>query len=145
MLQKGFFITKSFNWAGRVLVNLSGSQQFVEDTIFPKGVYQVDVVAGATFDGIGTDQPMTSGSKKGVGGKVYTEVTMEVPFIIRAYCGSKGNYGVGGTNPYSGPFKVNALYQESDVKFSHEVTKGELKQLIKTKKAERKLEKKGNK
>ena len=50
-------------------------------------------------------------------------------------------------------FKVNpglahldsCLYQESDVKFSHEVTKGELKQLIKTKKAERKLEKKGNK
>ena len=115
MLQKGFFITKSFNWAGRVLVNLSGSQQFVEDTIFPKGVYQVDVVAGATFDGIGHDQPMNPSTKKGVGGKVYTEVTMEVPFIIRAYCGSKGNYGVGGTNPYSGPFKVNALYQESDV------------------------------
>ena len=115
MLQKGFFITKSFNWAGRTLVNLSGSQQFVENTIFPKGVYRVDVVAGATFDGIGHDQPMTVNSKKGVGGKVYTEVTMEVPFIIRAYCGSKGNYGVGGTNPYSGPFKVNALYQESDV------------------------------
>ena len=115
MLQKGFFITKSFNWSGRTLVNLLGSQQFVEDTIFPKGVYQVDVVAGSSFDGIGHDQPMTAGSKKGVGGKVYTEVTMEVPFIIRAYCGSKGNYGVGGTNPYSGPFKVNALYQESDV------------------------------
>lgn len=115
MLQKGFFLTDPFNWNGRVLVNLSGSQSFVEDTVFPKGVYRVDAVAGATFDGIGPGQPMTSDTKKGVGGKVYTEVTIEVPFIIRAYCGSKGGYGVGGTNPYSGPFKVNALYQESNV------------------------------
>lgn len=115
MLQKGFFLTDPFNWKGRVLVNLSGSQSFVENTVFPKGVYRVDVVAGATFDGIGPDQPITLSSKKGVGGKVYTEVTMEVPFIVRAYCGSKGGYGVGGTNPYSGPFKVNALYQSSNV------------------------------
>lgn len=115
MLQKGFFLTDPFNWKGRVVINLLGAQSFVQDTIFPKGKYRVDVVAGATFDGIGWDQPMSVSSKKGVGGKVYTEVTMEVPFIIRAYCGSKGNYGVGGTNPYSGPFKVNALYSESNV------------------------------
>ena len=115
MLQKGFFLTDPFNWKGRVLINLLGSQSFEDNTIFPKGVYRVDVVAGATFDGIGVDQPMSINKGKGVGGKVYTEVTMEVPFIIRAYCGSKGNYGIGGTNPYSGPFKVNALYSESDV------------------------------
>ena len=115
MLQKGFFLTDPFNWKGRVLVNLSGSQSFVEDTVFPKGVYRVDVVAGSTFDGIGPGNPSTSNLSKGVGGKVYTEVTIEVPFIIRAYCGSKGGYGVGGTNPYSGSFKVNALYQESNV------------------------------
>ena len=115
MLQKGFFLTDPFNWKGRVLINLLGAQSFVQDTIFPKGIYRVDVVAGATFDGTGVDQPMSISLRKGVGGKVYTEVTMEVPFIIRAYCGSKGNYGIGGTNPYSGPFKVNALYSESNV------------------------------
>lgn len=113
MLQKGFFLTDSFNWVGRVLVNLSGSQSFVANTVFPKGVYRIDVVAGATFDGSGVDRPIPF--SQGVGGKVYTEVTMEIPFIIRAYCGSKGNYGIGGTNPYSGPFKVNALYSESNV------------------------------
>ena len=112
MLQKGFFITKSFNWAGRTLVNLSGSQQFVENTVFPKGVYSIDVVAGSTFYGISADEPMQSDNGKGVGGRVYTEVTIREPFIIRAYCGSKGGYGVGGTNPYAGPFKVNASYYE---------------------------------
>lgn len=113
MLQKGFFITKSFNWAGKVLVNLSGSQQFIEDTIFPKGVYLVDAVAGSTFDGTGPTSPMANVSL--VGGKVYTEVTIQVPFIIRAYCGSKGGYGVGGTNPYTGEFKVNAWTQQANV------------------------------
>lgn len=35
-----------------------------------------------------------------------------------------------------------SLYQDADVKFSHEVTKEEFKQLLKTKKAERKAAKK---
>lgn len=119
MLQKEFFQVQPFNpypyWEGTVLVNLSGSQSFVEDTVFPKGVYRVDVVAGSTFYGTGPTTPMVSDNGTGVGGKVLTEVTLEVPFVIKAYCGSKGGYGVGGTNPYSGGFKANAWTQDANV------------------------------
>lgn len=106
--------TKAFvDITGLTVVNLSGSQSFVEDVVFPKGVYSIDVVAGSTFCGVATDVTSTTVGFNGVGGKVVTEVTIYEPFIIRAYCGSKGNYGVGGTNPYSGAFKVNAAFNAS--------------------------------
>lgn len=98
---------------GVTVVNLSGSQSFVEDIIFPKGTYSIEVVAGSTFIGTDIDFPYTISSGKGVGGKIVTEVTIYEPFIIRAYCGSKGNYGIGGTNPYSGSFKVNASFNNT--------------------------------
>lgn len=116
MLQKEFFQVQPFNpypyWEGTVLVNLSGSQSFVENTVFQKGIYSVEVVAGSSFCGTAIDTPLSNSYSKGVGGKVVTEVTIYEPFIIRAYCGSKGNYGIGGTNPYTGTFKKSATYQE---------------------------------
>ena len=99
--------------SGYTILNLSGAQKFDDNTVFNGGVYSIDVVAGSTFVGTATDVPMTSSYGKGVGGKVSVQVTIPQPFIIRAYCGSKGNYGVGGTNLYSGAFKENAVYQES--------------------------------
>lgn len=98
--------------SGYTILNLSGAQKFDDNTVFNGGVYSVEVVAGSTFVGTATDVPNTSNNGKGVGGRVSVEVTIPQPFIIRAYCGSKGNYGIGGTNPYSGTFKENAAYQE---------------------------------
>lgn len=105
--------TKTFvDITGLTIVNLSGSQSFTENIIFPKGTYSVEVVAGSSFCGTAIDTPSSYNYSKGVGGKVITEITIGEPFIVRAYCGSKGNYGVGGVNPYSGIFKESAKYQE---------------------------------
>lgn len=99
--------------SGYTILNLSGAQKFDDNTVFNGGVYSIDVLAGSTFAGTAMDVPNSSSYGKGVGGKVSVEVIIPEPFIIRAYCGSKGNYGIGGTNPYSGAFKKNAQYQES--------------------------------
>lgn len=99
--------------SGYTILNLSGAQKFDDNTIFNGGVYSIDVVAGSSFIGTAIDTPNTSSFGKGVGGKVSVTVTIPQPFVIRAYCGSKGNYNIGGTNPYSGAFKENARYQAS--------------------------------
>lgn len=99
--------------SGYTILNLSGAQKFDDNTVFNGGTYLIDVVAGSTFVGTALNTPGSGSSGKGVGGRVYVEVIIPEPFVIRAYCGSKGNYGIGGTNPYSGAFKENATYQTS--------------------------------
>lgn len=99
MLQKVFFNVDSFNpepyWTNPI-VNLSGNQKFDDPTVFIPGVYSVDVQAGA-------------GSSGGYAGRIQKEIEVTSPFIVRAYCGSKGSSSVEGRNPYSGTFKVNAI------------------------------------
>ena len=107
-LQKGFFMTESFNpspfW-DNTIVNLSGAQKFEEDTVFPVGRYRVDVQAGATY---------TNGYS-GYSAQIIQDVVVEEPFIIRAYCGSRGTQSSGGINPYSGEYKVNSYTNASNV------------------------------
>lgn len=110
MLKNEFFNIQSDNNGVYPIVNLIGNQKYEQNRVFLPGTYRVDVLAGSTFIGIATDTPMTGNLGHGVGGRVSTDVIITEPFIIRAYCGSKGDYGVGGQNPYSGSFKVNAEY-----------------------------------
>lgn len=118
MLQKGFFMTEPFNpypyWENTVLLNLSGSTKFEEDTVFPAGKYLIDVQAGASrYLNSSGPQSDPVGTRNGVGGRVYQTIDVTTPFIIRAYCGSMGEFNVGGTNPYNGEFKVNASSQNA--------------------------------
>lgn len=110
MLKKEFFNIQSDNKGSYPIINLSGNQKYEQNRVFFPGVYRVEVLAGSTFFGTDIDVPNPGNLQSGVGGKVSVDVTMTQPFIIRAYCGSKGNYGTGGINPYNGPFKVNAAY-----------------------------------
>ena len=107
MLQKGFFMTEPFNpdpyWTNPI-VNLSGAQSFEQNTVFIPGVYLVDVQAGTPYVSSSYGSPVV-----GCGGRIQTEVSVSEPFIIRAYCGSRGTSTAGGINPYSGAFKVNSV------------------------------------
>ena len=97
----GFFLTDSFNprpyWDGAVLIDLNGAEKYEEDTIFIPGRYEVLVQAGSCAD-------------VGMSGKVFQTITIPQKFIVRAYCGSSGTSVAGGTNLYSGPFKVNPYH-----------------------------------
>ena len=96
MLEKSFFLCQPKNpypyKPGTLLVNLSGASLFEKDTIFAPGEYSVEVEAG----GFAT-------------GRVAKTIKIYEPFIIRAYCGSDGDYvnKKPGRNPYQGEFKVN--------------------------------------
>ena len=101
MLQKEFFQVQPFNpnpYWDPVIVNLSGAQKFEEDTVFMPGRYKVIVQAGGAY-------PTTSSGS----GKIEQIVLVQEPFIIKAYCGSKGTQNSGGVNLYTGPFKVNPI------------------------------------
>lgn len=112
MLQKGFFITEPFNpspfW-DNTIVNLSGDQKFDEDTVFPAGYYKVDVQAGSG-GGATTDSVFRIASRR-----VIQTFVVNTPFIIRAYCGSKGFGATIGQNPYVGEFKVNGIASNANV------------------------------
>lgn len=96
MLEKSFFLCQPKNpypyKPGTLLVNLSGASLFEKDTIFAPGEYSVEVEAG----NFGT-------------GRVAKTIKIYEPFIIKAYCGSAGDWvnGIKGVNPYQGEFKVN--------------------------------------
>ena len=106
MLGKGFFLTEPFNkypyWNATV-INLSGAQKFEENTVFRPGRYRVELAPGvdgqSSYDAY---YPILNMS--------YDEV-MTDSFIVRAYCGSNGNFNAQtcGTNPYVGGFKVNGI------------------------------------
>lgn len=107
MLQKGFFLTDSYNrapyWNGTVLVDLHGAAAFEEDTRFFPGHYRIELAPGRIA-------LPTSGMLSGATVALRT-VTMSYDetlydyFKVRAYCGA--NSEDGGLNPYSGPFKVD--------------------------------------
>lgn len=101
MLQKEFFQVQPFNpnpYWDPVIVNLSGAQKFEEDTVFVPGRYRVIVQAGGVY-------PVNLS----VSGKIEQTVVVQQPFILKAYCGSKGTQNSGGVNLYTGPFKVNPI------------------------------------
>lgn len=113
MLQKDFFQVQPFNpnpyWDGSILVNLSGSQKFEDNTVFLPGKYKIEVAAGLDSLTI---------SKQGSASTTYTNQTVYVsqnevittPFVVRAYCGSNATGSTSpGINQYSGAFKVNAV------------------------------------
>lgn len=114
MLQRGFFLTDPFNpkpfWDNTV-VNLLGNQKFDEDTLFPAGYYQVDVQAGSGgYAGTSADIFGRTPSRR-----VVQTFVVGVPFIIRAYCGSRGFGATIGQNPYVGEFKVNSFISNANV------------------------------
>lgn len=104
-MQKEFFLTEPFNpspyWENSFLINLSGSAKYEQNTIFLPGRYEVLVQAGSCFTGNGLI---------GYSGKISKTINVYEKFIVRAYCGSSGTSGNGGTNPYSGGFKVNPYH-----------------------------------
>lgn len=108
-LQKGFFITEPFNpspfW-DNTIVNLSGAQKFDEDTVFPAGRYSVDVQAGSG----GSEPPSGYPDVFRVKSRRVTQTfIVREPFLIKAYCGSRGWTNSAGVNPYVGEFKVNGV------------------------------------
>ena len=110
MLQKGFFITEPFNpdpfWDNTV-VNLSGAQKFEKDTVFPAGRYSVDVQAGSSGD---NENVFRFAPRK-----IIQTFVVNSPFIIRAYCGSRGWGNQPGLNPYVGSFKVNGTASVANI------------------------------
>ena len=110
MLQKEFFQVQPFNpnpyWENTVLINLSGSSKYEQNTIFVPGRYRIQIAPGLDSysmanSSITTDWYTTYMDK--------TETITE-PFIVRAYCGGNASSATsGGTNPYSGAFKVNSV------------------------------------
>lgn len=97
MLQKEFFEVQPFNpnpYWNPVIVNLSGAQKFEQNTVFIPGRYKIEVAPGSSI---------------GLSSTPYMEYieTITEPFIVRAYCGGDATSSGVGTNPYSGPFKVN--------------------------------------
>lgn len=109
MLQKGFFMTEPFNpspfW-DNTIVNLSGAQKFEEDTVFPAGRYSVDVQAGS---GGGEPLPGYPDAFRVKSRRVIQTFIVNEPFLIKAYCGSRGWTDRAGINPYIGEFKVNGV------------------------------------
>lgn len=109
MLLNGFFRTDSFNpnpYWDNTIVNLSGASKFEQDTVFVPGRYKIEVAPGdqAIIDGLGIGASIVN--------MVYEE-TITQPFIVRAYCGGNPTSNSVGTNPYSGPFKVNGKITHS--------------------------------
>lgn len=101
MLQKEFFQVQPFNpnpYWDPVVVNLSGAQKFEENTIFVPGRYRVLARAAASV----------APGCEALSGEIQKDIVIENRFVIRAYCGSKA-----GINPYSGPFKVNPVLNQS--------------------------------
>lgn len=91
-----------------VIVNLTGASSFTEDTVFKPGKYRIQIAPGLPSWVLGLKSLFISPAGK----LVYIDRTETItkPFFIRAYCGSDAvSDKVGGTNPYSGPFKVNAV------------------------------------
>lgn len=112
-LQNGFFNVKPFNpqpYFDPVIVDLSGSQKFEEDTIFKPGKYRIEIAPGLHSWAI-SRQGNTSATDS-YAKTVYMSYDEEIltPFIVRAYCGSNAT---GDTNPgqnsYTGAFKVNGI------------------------------------
>ena len=111
MLQKEFFQVQPFNpnpYWDPVIVNLAGAQKFEEDTVFVPGRYKIEIAQGSSIpsDGI-SNTPFVEHIE--IISKPYMEhiETISEPFIVRAYCGGNATSSGVGTNPYSGPFKVN--------------------------------------
>ena len=107
MLQKEFFQVQPFNpnpYWDPVIVNLTGASKFEQNTIFAPGQYKIEVAPGGYV--ISSD-PNTLHTERAA--YLITTTIMEEPFQIRAYCGSNGSINGVGTNPYSGPFKVNGI------------------------------------
>lgn len=100
MLQKEFFQVQPFNpnpYWDPVIVNLSGAQKFEEDTVFMPGKYKIEVAPGSSS---GIDNTKHAPYMEHI-------ETITEPFIVRAYCGGDATSSTFGTNPYSGPFKVD--------------------------------------
>lgn len=100
-LQNGFFMVKPFNpnpYPNPVVVDLSGSQKFEEDTVFMPGKYRIELAPGRDSGNYG-----------------YYIVNMDFvesinqKFIVRAYCGSDATDNNPGINSYTGEYKVNAV------------------------------------
>lgn len=89
------YYTPSVN---EVICNLTGSSKKDDNTLYAPGRYRVQVAPGDSHLE-GTDFTLVSNMD-------HIE-TLTEPFMVRAYCGSSGTNNVPGTNPYSGPFKVN--------------------------------------
>ena len=113
MLQNGFFMADSYNpapyWENTVLINLSGSSKYEQNTVFVPGRYRIQIAPGLD------SYSMANSGNSSITTDWYTaymdrtEIITE-PFIVRAYCGGNASSATsGGTNPYSGAFKVNSV------------------------------------
>lgn len=113
MLQKGFFLTDSYNrapyWNGDVLINLFGPDLWESDTKFFPGHYRIELAPGIGSSSAGAKIGSIGGGGNGVLQVVmsYDEVFYDY-FIVRAYCGGNAaDRNTPGVNPYTGSFKVN--------------------------------------
>lgn len=109
-LLESFFRAEVFNPSPRIILNLSGSDFFDKDTVFPAGRYKIEVAPGMlhTFNDTWSSNTMSSNNPQ----FSYLEYEEEItePFMIRAYCGSNAtNNQTGGINQYVGNFKVNSV------------------------------------
>lgn len=97
-----------FPAVGENIVNLNGAAKHDNDTKFIPGRYEVDIAAGGMYALWSNGYNASS-----AGGKITQTITVTEPFIVRAYSGSRGtcdlNNATIGTNPYSGPFKINGM------------------------------------
>ena len=116
MLQRAFFLTDSYNrapyWDNTVLVNLTGSAKHDDNTIFFPGRYRIELAPGLSSACFSYSKMPSSGGSNVTAKQVYMsydEVFTDY-FIVRAYCGDNAQgKTIPGTNPYSGPYKVNGL------------------------------------
>lgn len=116
MLQKGFFLTDSYNrapyWDGTVLIDLYGAASFEENTKFFPGHYRIELAPGLPsncFNYSKIPGPATTDVTTKQVVMSYDEVFYDY-FIIRAYCGDNANsISSPGTNPYTGAFKVDGF------------------------------------
>jgi len=86
-----------------VICNLTGATKKDDNTLYIPGRYEVLVQAGDPMYYYNNSDQLAYGFSSG---KISKTIQVNQPFIIRAYCGSKANFGAG-SNPYSGQFKVN--------------------------------------
>ena len=103
----GLYYTPSVN---ETIVNLSGASAYTDSTIYAPGRYRIEAAPGVwSWDVVNVgDTSKTDSAYK----TVYfdQEETITEPFMVIGYCGSNAvSDTVGGTNPYSGEFKVNAV------------------------------------
>lgn len=114
MLQKEFFNVEPFNpypyFDNTVLLNLSGGEQYEDNTVFPIGKYEIIVRAGGV-------RTISSSNQVSIycGTTIDKVINITSPFVVRGYCGSEtisnqsAQSVVLGTNPYSGVYKVNGV------------------------------------